>query len=61
MRRSDPRTGETGADDDDLELPLVVGVHQLHVGLVVVPLLRDGTGGDLGVEDRKSTRLNSSH
>jgi hypothetical protein len=31
------------ADDDDVELALVVGVDQLHVEAVVVPLLLDGT------------------
>ena len=42
--------GEAGADDDDLVLALVGGVHQLHVELVLLPLLVDGAGGDVGVE-----------
>ena len=44
------RTGKTGADDDDLELSLVGRVDQLHVELVVVPLVLDGTFRDLCVE-----------
>jgi hypothetical protein len=43
-------TGEAAADDDDLVLPLVGGVDQLVAELGVVPLLRDGTSRDLGVE-----------
>ncbi len=50
QRRRGGRPGQTGADDDDLELALVVGVDQLHVVLVVVPLLSDGTRRDLPVE-----------
>ena len=43
--------GQAGAHHDDLVLPLVGRVHQLHVELVVVPLLFDGAGRNLGVED----------
>ena len=35
--------GQAAADDEDGELPLVGGVHQLHLEAVVVPLLLDGT------------------
>ena len=38
--------GESAADDDDVKLPLVRGVDELHVKFVLVPLLRDWTGGD---------------
>ena len=38
-RRSSRGTRQTGADDDDLELALVVGVDQLGIGLEVVPLV----------------------
>ena len=44
------RTREPAAHDDDLEATLVGRVHQLHVELVVRPLLRDRTLGDPGVE-----------
>jgi hypothetical protein len=43
-------TGESRSDDDHLELPLVVRVHEFHVGLVVVPLVLHRSGGDLRVE-----------
>ena len=33
------RAGQAGADDDDLELAPVVRVDELHVELVLVPLL----------------------
>ena len=32
-------TSETGADDDDLELPLVSRVHQLFIGFKVLPFV----------------------
>ena len=44
------RAGEARAHDDDVEAPLVRRVHELHVELVVVPLLGDGPLGDPGVE-----------
>ena len=44
------RAGQTGADDDDLELALVAGGNQLHVALVGVPRIGHGAGGDLGFE-----------
>ena len=42
--------GQTGADDDDGVLPLVGGVHQLHLEAVLVPLLLDGAGGNSGIQ-----------
>jgi hypothetical protein len=42
--------GETGADHDHAELALVGGVDQLQVEAVLVPLLGDRAGRDLGVE-----------
>ena len=61
-RRRGRRAAEAGADDDDLEPPLVRRVHELHVELVVVPLLGDGPVGDLGVEvvDRALTRQSTT-
>ena len=49
-RRGGGGAGEPGADDDDVELALVRRVHELHVELVLVPLLGDRAVGDLGVE-----------
>ncbi len=49
-RRRRGRTREPTAHDDDLEATLVGRVHQLHVELVLRPLLRDRTLGDPGVE-----------
>ena len=49
-RRRRRRTGESGADDDDLELALVGRVDELLVGLEVVPLVGERPVGDLGVE-----------
>ncbi|CAB4557203.1 unannotated protein [freshwater metagenome] len=43
-------TGKAGTNHEHGELPLVRGVHELHVELVVLPTLLNGTGGDLGVE-----------
>src|SRR5690606_32271602 len=43
--------GEAGADDDDLELPLVGGVDEPDRELVALPLVLQRTGRDLGVED----------
>ena len=52
------RAGQAGADDDDVELPLVVRVDELDRELVVVPLLLDRALGDLGVErDRRHQTL----
>src|SRR5690606_32525959 len=42
--------GESGADHDDLETALVVGVDEADGELVVVPLVRQRTVGNLGVE-----------
>ncbi len=42
--------GEAGAHDDDLELPLVRRVDELHGELVVLPLVGDGADRDFGVE-----------
>ncbi len=47
-RRGCPR--EPTPDDDDLEASLVRRVHQLHVELVLRPLLGDRPRGDPGVE-----------
>ena len=44
--------GEPGAHHQDREFPLVVGIDQLEMPLVLVPLLLDGTGGDPAVERR---------
>ena len=44
------RTGESGADDDDLEASPVVGGHQLHLEAVVVPLVGERAGGCFGIE-----------
>ena len=41
------RPGETGADDEDLELALVVRVDQLGVGDVAVPLVGERSVGTL--------------
>src|SRR6185436_15558585 len=43
--------GQTGADDDDRELALVVRIDQTQVPLVVLPLALQGTGRDLAVQD----------
>ena len=50
QRRGRRRTGQTGPDDDDLELSLVRRVHQLLIGDVVLPLVGQWPLGDLGVE-----------
>ena len=42
--------GETGSDNDELELPLVGGADELRVVFVIGPLLIERTGGDVGVE-----------
>ncbi len=42
-------TGETSTYDDDVEIALVGGIDELLVGLVVCPLLGEGTFGYLGV------------
>ena len=47
---------QAGADHDDVEPTLVVGVDQLHGELVVLPLVGDGAGGDLGVQGRAGGR-----
>src|SRR5204862_141469 len=39
--------GQAGPDHDHGVLPLVGGVHQLHVEAVLLPLLLDGAVGDL--------------
>ena len=41
--------GEAGADDDDAEFPLVRGIDQLGVHLVLGPLLLDRAGRDFAV------------
>ncbi len=42
--------GQAGADDEDVVLPLVGRIDQLHAEFVGLPFVLDGTGGDLGVE-----------
>src|SRR5205085_3860114 len=42
--------GQARPHDDDLEAAPVVGRHELHLELVLVPLLLDGTAGDGRVE-----------
>jgi len=42
-------TGQSTAHHDDLELPLVARVDQAKRELVVLPLVGDGTVGNLGV------------
>jgi hypothetical protein len=49
QRRCCRRSGEAGADDDDLVLALVGRVDQLEVELGLGPLLADGTGGRAGI------------
>ncbi len=44
------RTGQAGADDDDVELAAVVGRHQPHVELVLGPPVLDGALGGVAVE-----------
>src|SRR3989454_47428 len=46
-RRGGGRPGEPGADDDDLVFQLVRRVHELDLGAVPLPLLRQGTRRDL--------------
>ena len=53
-RRGGRCAGETGADDDDLELATVRGVDELVVELVLRPHLRDVDVGSLGVLDRRA-------
>ena len=48
--------GEAGAHHEHGELPLVGGVHQLHVEAVVVPAVLDRAGRDLGVEGDRAHR-----
>ena len=43
-------TGETGADHDDVVFTAVGRVHQAELRLMVVPLVGQRAGGDLGVE-----------
>ena len=43
-------TSQTGADDDDLVLPLVGRIDQLGAELVFLPLVGQGAGGDLRIE-----------
>ena len=50
------RARESGADNDDLELPLVRRVDQLQLELVLVPLLRQRSGGNVGVESHVRQR-----
>ncbi len=47
------RTGEAGADDDDVVLFAVAGADEFEVDIVAttVPLLGDGTGGDAAIGD----------
>src|SRR5439155_24165749 len=44
------RAREPGADDDYLELPFVGRVDQFHFEAVLVPLLRERSGRNVGVE-----------
>ena len=50
QRRGGGPAGEAGADHDDLEAAPVVGRDQLHVELVLVPLLLDRSTGDVAVQ-----------
>ena len=43
-------SSKAGSDNDDFELALVVGVHQLHVLFVRSPLLSHWAGGNLAIE-----------
>ena len=47
--------GQAGAHHQDLELALVVRVHQPHGELVVLPAVLDGALGGLGVEHVRSS------
>ena len=51
QRRRRRGAGQTGADDEDLELALVVRVDELRVGDEGLPLLCQRPVRDLGVED----------
>src|SRR3546814_2242028 len=42
--------GQAGANDDDLELAAVVRRHELHVELVLRPLVGDVAGRDVAVQ-----------
>jgi succinate dehydrogenase / fumarate reductase flavoprotein subunit len=50
IKGGDFRAREARADHDHAELSLVGRVHQLHLEAVLVPLLGERAGGDLGVE-----------
>ena len=50
QRRRRGRARQAAADDDDVEFPFVRRVDQLHIELVLVPLLRERAGGNFGVE-----------
>ena len=52
QRRGSRGAGEAGADDEHLELALVVRVDELGVALELVPLVLDRAVGDLRVERR---------
>src|SRR5690606_4588998 len=45
--------GQSGADHDDVELPLVVRGDELQLIFAPRPLLVDGTVGNAGVEDAR--------
>ena len=56
QRRRGRRPGQPRADDNDLELPLVRRVDQLHVETMFVPLLRQRAGWNFGVEAHVTLR-----
>src|SRR5439155_24240332 len=47
--------GQSGADDDHRELPLVGGIDQLHRELVPVPLVGERARGNVAVERHRAT------
>jgi hypothetical protein len=48
--RSSSSTSKAGANDDDVEFPLVSWVDELGVHLVAGPFLFQRTGGDFAIE-----------
>src|SRR5690606_34135097 len=54
-RRGGGSAGEARADDDDVELAFVGGVHEPKLESPPVPFLRDRAGGDLGIENHRGS------